>query len=104
MLDWLLENFRMLLIVGVLLVVGIGQVSRVLGTALGILFWGLMAAIGSQVYARGGALGILDFAFPPLAFYALCLLMVILNLFSLRVSLAQQRRRRAEARAREEED
>ena len=94
MLDPLLDNFRTLMIVGIIVVVGLGQVNRVIGSVLGLFFWAFIAFLGGQIYARGGAVGIVDIIFPPAVFYGLCGFMGLVNLFSLRMGLIHRRHAR----------
>lgn len=94
MVDALLDNFRLILIGGILLVVGLGQVSRIVSSILGLAFWVLVGVLGALVYARGGAVGLASFAFPAAAFYALCGLMAVFNVFALRQALARRRAQR----------
>lgn len=97
MLDVLLENFRMVLIGGILLVVVVGRLDRLIGASLGLVFAGGVALLGSQVYARGGAVGVAAFPLPPVGFYILCAVLALMQLVSLRQGLlAREARRRRE--------
>ena len=93
MLDLLLENFRAILIGGILAVVAVGQVNRLAGAVLSLVFWVFVAALGSVVIARGGSLGLAFFALPPWVFYALCGLMVTLYALMTWSAVAARRRR-----------
>ena len=105
MVDTLLDSFRPIMMGGILLVIGLGQVDRRLGAALGLAFWAFMAWLGHERYARGGAIGIGTFAFPEMVFYTVCAFLVAVNLFGLRASMlrdAHLRRRRALEEAEED--
>ena len=96
MVELLLENFRAILITGVLLVVGVGQFHREVGSILGLVFVGLMALMGSFVYAQGQTLGLGVIPISQPMFYGICCLLALFNIMSLRIAIAKrdQKRRR----------
>jgi hypothetical protein len=75
----LVERFSLIMIVGVLVVVGLSQVNRLLGAALGVVFWIAMAGLGLYIYDSGGAVGIASVRFPKAGFLALCGVLVAAN-------------------------
>ncbi|MEL6187316.1 MAG: hypothetical protein AAFU79_22045, partial [Myxococcota bacterium] len=72
MLDFLLTNFRLVKVGGFLFVVGVSQLNRIVGSALGLAFVSLLAFLGSQIYARGGVVGLGVFPVGQAMFYVLC--------------------------------
>ncbi len=76
----LIERFPIVMVLGVLLVVGLSQINRLLGSILGVVFWIAMAAIGSFIYDAGGAIGIASVRFPQPVFLGLCGLLLVANL------------------------
>lgn len=106
MVETLVENFQILVIGAFVAVVVVGRIERVAGALLGLLACALIAWTGAQVYARGGGIGLRGlFALPEVGFYLFCTLLAALQLVSLRFGLAAraERRRRARARALEDE-
>lgn len=79
----LIERFSLVMIVGVLLVVGLSQVNRVLGSILGIAFWIVMGAVGAFIYDSGGAVGVASVRFPLPVFLGLCGLLLVANVATL---------------------
>lgn len=100
MVDLLLENFRAIMMGGILVVIGVSQFSRLVGSALGLVFVGLLAFLGSQLYARGFGVGLAVFPISQGAFYGLCALLAVFNLVGLRLAIATRARRARFARER----
>lgn len=98
----ILESLTVYMMIGIVIVVGISQFNRVLGSILGILFWIAVAAVGTTGYERGGAIGLLGIEFSLLGFYAFCGAFALFNAFNLWMAL--QRKRRAAARRQLDED
>jgi hypothetical protein len=90
----ILAHFRTILVVGVVAVIVLGRVNRLAGSILSVAFWTLVAFLGSQIYARGGSVGFAGLAVPPVAFYTLCGVMIVLYLLGFRAARAARRRAR----------
>lgn len=90
----LIERFPIVMVVGVVLVVGLSQVNRLLGSILGVIFWIVMAVIGSFIYDAGGAVGIASVRFPQSVFLGLCGLLLLANLAT---GFSALKKRRAQA-------
>lgn len=95
-LDLLLDNFRTVLIGGIVGVIVVSRFHRLAGAWFGLFFAAGTAVLGSQVYARGEAVGIGPYPLPPVGFYIVCAFLAILQLFSLKVGLSQRARSRRE--------
>ena len=57
MLDFLADNFRAAAIGGILLVVGLGQLNRLAGSVVGLVFVAMLGLVGTKVYERGARWG-----------------------------------------------
>ena len=75
----LIDRFPIVMVVGVVLIVGLSQVNRLMGSLLGVVFWLAMAAVGTMIYDLGGAVGIASVRFPLEGFLALCAALVLAN-------------------------
>lgn len=100
--DAILKSLTVYMMIGIVVVVGISQFNRVLGSILGILFWLAVGAVGTVGYERGGAIGLLGIEFSLFGFYAFCGAFTLFNAFNLWMSI--QRKRRAAARRMLDED
>lgn len=76
----LIDRFPIVMVVGVVLIVGLSQVNRLMGSLLGVVFWLAMAAVGAMIYDLGGAIGIASVRFPLPVFLALCAALVLANI------------------------
>lgn len=93
MVEYLIENFRPIVLGGFLTIIAVSRFHRVIGSLLGLLFIGFMAFVGHQVYAADGQLGL---GFMPLSewgFYGLCAILGLLNVMGLMVGLSRSRAR-----------
>ena len=75
----LIDRFPIVMVLGVVLVVGLSQVNRLMGSLLGVVFWLAMAAVGTMIYDLGGAIGIASVRFPLPAFLGLCAVLALAN-------------------------
>lgn len=89
--QWLVDHFSMVMIIGVIAVVGISQLDRRIGSALGIGLWLAIAALGTLVYQQGGGIGIASIRFSQPVFYLLCGVLVVANAAALMGALRRGR-------------
>jgi hypothetical protein len=82
-LDALLESLPVYMMIGIVVVVGISQINRLIGSALGIVFWIGVAAVGSTAYDKGGGIKLLSFEFSRPIFFLFCGVFVAFNALSL---------------------
>ena len=84
------------MIIGIIVIVGISQFNRILGSILGVVFWISVALIGGTAYDKGGHINLVSFEFSRSGFYIFCGAFVAFNLFNL--SMAMKKRRRWQTR------
>lgn len=89
----LVENFQLFALIGVIAVVVAAQLDRRLGAGVGVVFYAALAVVGTEVYARGGQLGLGGFRFSQPVFY-----IFVAALFSISVLPVFLKRRRPPAR------
>ncbi|MCC7380597.1 MAG: hypothetical protein IT384_02110 [Deltaproteobacteria bacterium] len=77
--DALLSNLTLYMIIGLVIVLGIAQINRFVGSLIGIVFWISVAILGSQAYARGGGIALVGAALPEVVFYGLCGVLIVVN-------------------------
>jgi hypothetical protein len=87
----LVEHITEYMMAGVLVVVGVSQVNRILGSVLGISFWLAVAAVGQYAYNSGAKLGFPGLPFSREVFFALCAGFVFINVVGLRHRLRVRR-------------
>jgi len=75
----LIDNFSIIMIVGVIAVVAVAQMNRLLGSIMGVIFWLAIAGLGTMVYDQGGGIGLAGMRFPQPVFYILCLILAGAN-------------------------
>ena len=92
--DFLVEHFTVLVIVGALVAVGVSQAHRGVGSLLGLALWVGVFFVGTEAYARGGAIGMAGVMFPRPAFWGICASLVVINLLGF-VSWQRARRRQS---------
>lgn len=92
MLDLLLANFRLVMVGGFLFVVGISQLNRIVGSVLGLAFVLLLAVLGTQIYARGGVVGLGFFPIGQGMFYVMCGVLAAFNGVGLWIALSERAR------------
>lgn len=93
MIDSILDSMVVYMIIGIIVIVGISQLNRTAGSALGIVFWVAVAIVGSAAYDRGGAIGFVGGVKMSLpVFLALCLALVAFNAFNLYKETQRKRR------------
>ena len=80
------------MMIGIVVVVGISQFNRILGSILGIVFWIAVAMVGATAYDKGGGISLLSLEFSKSGFFLFCGAFVAFNVFNL--YMAMQRRRR----------
>lgn len=83
MLDFLLHNFSTVMLVGVILIVGLGQFNRVLASILAIGFWIATAVAATFVYGEGGQLGLAGTPLSLNVVYGLCGAFTLVNIATL---------------------
>lgn len=91
--DALVENFQLFALIGVIAVVASAQLDRRLGASVAVVFYAALAVVGTEVYARGGALGLGGFQFSQPLFYGF-----VAALFSISVLPVFFKRHRPRAR------
>lgn len=72
----------MYMMAGIILVVGVSQLSRLVGGLLGIIFWGGVAFVGSFAYDQGGGIGLPGVRFSREIFYAICAFFISASVLS----------------------
>jgi hypothetical protein len=78
----LVANFTILLIISLILTVGISQVHRGLGAAVGIVVWAGAGIVGNAGYDMGGGVALLGLALPREGFLGLVGLLIVINIVS----------------------
>jgi hypothetical protein len=91
-LESLLASLPVYMMIGIVVIVGISQFNRILGSILGIVFWIAVALVGATAYDKGGGISLLSIEFSKPGFYLFCGAFVAFNSFNL--YMAMQRRRR----------
>lgn len=76
----------------------VARLNRLVGASLGLVFTLAVAALGTVVYAAGGAVGLVAYRLPQVGFYIVCAVLALLQLFSLRAGLAERARARKRQR------
>ena len=80
LMDTLVENLTVFMLIGIIVVVGVSQFDRVVGSVLGVLFWAAVALVGGYGYSQGGSIGISkEIQFAPAVFYGLCGVLIAAN-------------------------
>jgi hypothetical protein len=92
----MLDSLPVYMMIGIVVVVGISQFNRILGSVLGIVFWIGVAIVGTGAYDKGGGISLLSLEFSKSGFYLFCGAFVGFNVFNL--YMAMQRRRRWQMR------
>ena len=82
------------MLIGIVVVIGIAQINRVLGSVLGVLFWIAVAFIGNDAYAKGHQVGLPGIPLSRGAFFGMCALLAGMQVVSLFHSLQQKRRQK----------
>ncbi len=77
--DFLVEHFTALLIVGAIASVGVAQLHRGAGSLIGLAMWTLVGLVGAEAYVRGGAIGLAGFPFPRPLFLAVVGALLAIN-------------------------
>ncbi|MBX2814063.1 MAG: hypothetical protein KTR25_19770 [Myxococcales bacterium] len=90
MLDFLLENFRVVLLSSVVVTVIVSRIHRTVGSALGLVMIGGLGVLGTLIYARDGSVGLGSTPVSQPVFYGICIILAVFNLTALRISLARQ--------------
>lgn len=96
MLQDIVHNLPGYMLVGIVIVVGISQLSRVIGAILGVLFWCAVALVGNFAYDMNGALGVGGYAFSREVFFLVCGAFALFHVAT--AFAAYQQRRRAKMR------
>jgi hypothetical protein len=77
--DEVLKSLPLYMMIGIVIVIGISQFSRLLGGVLGVLFWLVVAIVGSFAYDQGGGIGVPGFKFPREMFYMICIVLACIH-------------------------
>ncbi len=93
MLEDIVRDLPTYMLVGIVIVIGISQVNRVIGAILGIMFWALVAFVGSFAYDMDAALGIAGVAFSRSTFYLVCGAFAAFHVATAFVAFRAKRRR-----------
>ncbi len=93
MVDLLIDNFRYVLVIAIVLVLVVGRFDRLVGAASSFVLWAGIAGLGSVMIARGHVIGFGTFALSPTVFYAICGVMMALYLFAGLTALRDRRAR-----------
>ena len=91
-LDSVLQSLPIYMIIGIIVVVGISQFNRILGSVLGIVFWIAVAVVGTAAYDKGGGIQLLSMQFSKTSFYAFCGAFVLFNAFNLVMAVRRRNR------------
>lgn len=89
-----LSSLPMYMMIGIILVIGISQFSRIIGGVLGVVFWIVVAVIGTSAYDAGGAIGVPGFRFSRELFYGVCAFFAAWSLFSIYTGYVRKTRKR----------
>ncbi len=70
----LFSSLPVAMMVGIIVVIGVSQFHRVAGAILSVVFWGIVAVVGSYGYQQGHSVGLPGIQFPWWLFIGICLL------------------------------
>ena len=92
------------MMIGIVVVVGISQLNRMVGSILGILFWIGVAMVGSTAYDKGGGIKLVSFEFSRSAFFLFCGVFVAFNALTLYKAMKLRAIHRSRQRSSSPED
>lgn len=93
-------NLPLVMLIGIGAVLIISQLRRLLGSILGVIFWGAMAVLGSFAYSAGFRIGLPGLPFSRPVFLLVCLGFALIHGFGGVMWLRGQRRRELTEQAR----
>jgi hypothetical protein len=96
-LEELYKSLPIYMMIGIVVVIGVAQLHRVAGALLSVVFWGLVAFVGSHAYDAGHSIGLPGLQFPRPVFLAVCAGFAGVQLFAA-YTYVQSKKRAAERR------
>lgn len=93
--DSVFSNLPLVMLIGIGVVLVISQVNRLVGSILGVIFWGAMAILGSFAYSAGYQIGLPGFPFSRPVFLLVCLVFALVHGFGGVLWMRNERRKAA---------
>ena len=94
------ENLPVYMMIGIVVVIGVSQISRVAGGVLSVVFWGIVAFVGLAGYDAGHQIGFLGgFMLPKPVFLLICAGFAGTHAFAAYAHVRSKRRAEAYRRA-----
>lgn len=94
----ILKSLPVYMMVGIVVIIAIAQANRIVGGALGAVFWAVVAFVGGYAYEQGGGIGIPGVQFSQPVFYLMCAAFCGMHLFTAWAALRRRRDQRAAQR------
>ncbi|MGF1510638.1 MAG: hypothetical protein ACFB9M_14185 [Myxococcota bacterium] len=98
--EFLVERWTTILMVGIVVVVGVSQIDRIVGAWIGVGFWIMTAVLGHFVYAAGAGIGFPGALLPEWMFLLLCASFIGLQFLMIRTERAKRARKKSLAEER----
>lgn len=91
----ILQNLPVYMMIGIVAVIAVSQFFRIVGAALGVVFWIAVAVVGTFAYEQGHAIGFPGIRFSMPVFLLFCGGFALLHVFIAWQHLRAQKRRQA---------
>lgn len=92
--DELFGSLPVAMMVGIIVVIGVSQFNRVAGAVLSVVFWTVVAVVGSYGYDQGHRVGLPGIPFPQWVFLAICGLFAALHTAAAWAHIQRNKQRR----------
>lgn len=81
------------MLVGIVVVIGVSQINRILGSVLGIFFWIAVAFVGNAAYAKGAQIGLPGLPMSKPMFFGMCAVLGSFQAFNIYHGIQLKRRK-----------